>query len=62
MRGTTVDLDDCLMLTVAQRKEIDIDKLVDHFHELVSYDVAQDRLRPNIDHFLRLLEEGGFYD
>lgn len=26
--------------------------------ELVSYDVAEERLRPNIDHFLTLLREG----
>ncbi len=62
MRGTDVDFKDCLMLTVAQRDKINIDKLVDHFHELVSYDVAQDRLRPHIDHFLHLMQEGGFND
>ena len=32
------------------------------FHEMVSYDVAEYRLRPNIDHFLVLLREKGLYD
>ena len=59
MRGTSVDFDDCLSLAKYQQGKIDIDKLFDHYHELVGYDVAQDRLRPNIDHFLHLLKEGG---
>ena len=62
MRGTNVDFEDCLKLAEARREEIDIERLIRHFHELVSYDVAQDRLRPNIDHFLDLLREKGLYD
>jgi hypothetical protein len=62
MRGTRVDFEDCLGLAEARREEIDIEKLVYHFHEMVSYDVAEDRLRLNIDHFLELLREKGLYD
>jgi hypothetical protein len=62
MRGTRVDFEDCLRLVEARREEIDIEKLINHFHEMVSYDVAEDRLRPNIDHFLELLQEKGLYD
>jgi len=62
MRGTRVDFEDCLSLAEARREEIDIERLIHHFHEMVSYDVAEYRLRPNIDHFLVLLREKGLYD
>ena len=62
MRGTTVDFEDCVALTEARREEIDIEKLIKHFHEMISYDVGEDRLKPNIDHFLELLREKGLYD
>ena len=61
MRGTSVDFDDCLVLTEAHLAEIDIERLDRHFHEMVGYDVAQDRLRPNMDHFLELLREKKLY-
>ncbi|WP_297766329.1 hypothetical protein [uncultured Muriicola sp.] len=61
-RGTSVDFEDCLGLAEARQEEIDIKRLIHHFYEMVSYDVAEDRLRPNIDHFLGLLREKGLYD
>ena len=62
MRGTVVDYEDCLGLVEARRSEFDVERLIHHFHEIVSYDVAQDRLRPNIDRFLEMLREKGLYD
>jgi len=62
MRGTRVDFEDCLSLVEARREEIDIEKLIHHFHEMVNYDVGEYRLKPNIDHFLVLLREKGLYD
>jgi hypothetical protein len=62
MRGTSIDFEDCLSLAEARREEIDIERLIHHFNEMVSYDVAEYRLRPNIDHFLVLLREKGLYD
>jgi hypothetical protein len=62
MRGTRVDFEDCLGLAEVRREEINIERLIQHFHELVSYDVAEDRLRSNIDYFLALLREKGLYD
>jgi hypothetical protein len=62
MRGTRVDFEDCLGLAEARQEEIDIEKLIRHFHKMVSYDVTEDRLRPNIDHFLALLREKRLYD
>jgi hypothetical protein len=62
MRGTNVDFEDCLRLVEYRQEEIDIERLIPHFHELVDYDVGEDRLRPNIDHFLDLLRREGLYD
>lgn len=58
MRGTRVDYEDCVMLATAHKDELDLEKLATHFHEMVSYDVAEERLRPNIDDFLERLREG----
>ena len=57
MRGTGVDFEDCLMLAAAHRSELDLERLVAHFNEMINYDVAQNRLRPHLDHFLELLRE-----
>jgi len=62
MRGASVDFEDCLSLAEARREEMDIERLIHHFNKMVSYDVAEYRLRPNIDHFLVLLREKGLYD
>jgi hypothetical protein len=61
MRGTRVDFDDCLALAEAHIADLSVARLVEHFNEMVSYDVAQDRLRPNITYFVELLQEKGLY-
>ena len=60
-RGTRVDLEDCLMLVRARRDTVDIKHLVQHFNELASYDISEDRLRQHIEHFLDLLKQEGLY-
>ena len=62
MRGTNVDFEDCVSLAAAHHAEIDFEKLIQHFYEMISYDVAEDRLKSNINHFLNLLRENGLYD
>jgi hypothetical protein len=57
MRGTTVDFDDCLMLMESMRHRIDIKRLVSHYRELASYDIAEARIAVHIDRFIELLEE-----
>ena len=59
MRGTSVDFDDCLSLVRAHQGDIDIEKLVEHFNELVSYDVSVDRIRPHMESFLETLKDRG---
>ena len=58
MRGTRVDYEDCVALARFHKKELDLKKLAAHFNEMVSYDIAENRLRPNIDIFLEQLQEG----
>lgn len=62
MRGTGVDFEDCLMLFRARQEHIDIELLVSHFRELVSYDIAEDRIAGNIDRFIELLREEKLYE
>jgi hypothetical protein len=62
MRGTTVDYEDCLSLAEAHLTTIDMGRLISHFYEMISYDVSEDRIRPNMDHLLQLLREKGLYD
>jgi len=62
MRGTTVDFDDCLMLMKSKRHSIDIKRLVSHYRELASYDIAEARIAIHIDRFIELLEEEKFHD
>jgi hypothetical protein len=62
MRGTRVDFEDCLDLAQARIAKIDLDLLVEHYNELIQYDIAEERLRPNISHFLDLLRERGLYE
>jgi len=61
MRGTRVDFEDCLMLFDVHREKIDIAQLTEHFNELILYEVADARLKPNMDYFLDQLRENGLY-
>ena len=57
MRGTAVDFEDCLMLMKSVGRRIDINRLVSHYRELTSYDIAEARLVVHIDRFIELLKE-----
>ncbi|MDP2913115.1 MAG: hypothetical protein Q8N91_03825 [Candidatus Omnitrophota bacterium] len=51
-------MEDCLMLMRAKRKEIDIGKLTERFNETASYDISEDRVRKNLEHFKKLMDKG----
>jgi hypothetical protein len=59
MRGTSVDFEDCLNLVQAHSGYIDIEKLIDHFNELVDYDISEIRVRPHMNSFLSGLKKKG---
>ena len=59
-RGTSVDMDDCMTLMKAKKAEIDIGRLSRRFKETASYDVSEDKVNNNLEHFMRLLKKEGF--
>ena len=54
-RGSTVDFDDCLGLFRAKAGDIDVKRLEERFRETASYDVSEERVINNWEHFKRLL-------
>lgn len=54
-RGTSVDMEDCLMLMQSKSGEIDMGKLTERFNETASYDISEDRVRKNLEHFKILI-------
>jgi hypothetical protein len=62
MRGSGVDFADCLMLAEAHIGTLDVDRLVKHYNEMILYDVAEKRVKPNISYFVELLREKKLYE
>ena len=61
-RGTTIDNEDCLALLKSKRSEIDLKKLEKRFLETASYDVSEEKIIKNWEHFLRLVKKEGLYN
>lgn len=57
--GTSVDLEDCMDLIKIKMAEIDIEKLKEHFLETAKYDVSEDRIKKNLDVFLKRIKKEG---
>lgn len=60
-RSTAIDIEDGLSLIRDKRKDILLDKLIERFRETAAYDVSEDRVNKNFDHFLRILKKEGLY-
>ena len=56
-RGTSIDMEDCLMLIRAKTKEIGIEELTKRFNETASYDISEDRVLKNLEHFKKLINK-----
>ncbi len=54
-RSTAIDIDDCVALLKSKRNEIDMAKLEKRFKETASYDVAEQSVFQNWEHFLKLV-------
>jgi len=61
-RGSSVDVDDCFLLIKAKKAEIKIDFLRERFRETASYDVSEEKVNKNLDHFLKILQKEGLYN
>jgi hypothetical protein len=57
IRGTAIDYDDCKELVQARSSHIDIARLESHYLKLASYDVAEERVKKHIEHFIQLLRK-----
>jgi hypothetical protein len=58
-RATTIDIDDCLVLAKSKKKEIDFALLEKRFKETASFDVSEDKVNNNFEHFLMILKKEG---
>ena len=56
-RGTSIDMEDCLMLMRAKKEEIDMGKLTERFNETAAYEISKDRGRKNFEHFKKLIDK-----
>jgi len=61
-RATQIDIDDCLALIRNKRKEIDLKRLESRFKETASFDVSEDKVNKNFEHFLKILKKEGLVD
>ena len=48
-------------LTRSHREKLDIDHRGEHYRELVSYDISEQRIGPHIDRFIEVLQENDLY-
>lgn len=58
-RATAIDIDDCLVLIRDKNKEIDLKQLEKRFKETASFDVSEDKVNKNFEHFLKILKKEG---
>lgn len=54
-RATAIDIEDCLSLIKEKRQEIDLKRLKERFKETSSFDISEDKVNKNLEHFLRML-------
>jgi len=58
-RATAIDIDDCLALVRDKNKDIDFKQLEKRFKETASFDVSEDKVNKNFEHFLKILKKEG---
>ena len=59
-RATSVDIDHCMVLMKAKKADMDIKRLIERFRETASFDISEEKVNKNLDHFLNLLKKEGF--
>ena len=58
-RATAIDIDDCLVLVRDKKKDIDFKQLEKRFKETAAFDVSEDKVNKNFEHFLEILKKEG---
>jgi len=60
-RGTAVDFEDCLMLMRSHKESIDLPRVEQHVKELASYDISENQIIGNLEHFLNQVRKEALY-
>ncbi|MDI6606530.1 MAG: hypothetical protein QME65_05275 [Candidatus Omnitrophota bacterium] len=58
-RAAAVDIEDCVLLIKNKKKEISLKQLERRFKETASFDVSEDKVSKNLEHFLKILKKEG---
>lgn len=58
-RSAHVDIDDCLALLRSKKEAIDIKRLDKRFRATASFDVSEDKVIKNWEHFQKMMEKEG---
>lgn len=58
-RAATLDFEDCLSLVRNKREEIDLRRLESRFCQTAAYDVSEEKVNKNLEHFLKILKKEG---
>lgn len=58
-RATALDIDDCLVLVKSKKKDIDFEYLKKRFKETASFDVSEEKVNKNFEHFSQILKQEG---
>jgi len=58
-RASSVDIEDCLALVRHKTEDIDLVRFADRFRETAGYDVSEEKVNMNLEHFLRILKDEG---
>ena len=61
-RATEIDIDDCFILVKEKKEDIDFKRLADRFKETASFDVSEDKVNKNFDHFMKILRKEGLFN
>jgi hypothetical protein len=61
-RGSPVDYEDCIDLIRAKQQEINIKTLKSHFLEMAGYDVSEEKVKRNLEIFLKKLKKEQLYE
>lgn len=56
-RAMAVDIEDCLVLIKNKKKDIDFKQLEVRFKETARFDVSEDKVNKNFEHFLKILKK-----
>ena len=60
-RADQVDVEDSLALMRQKKDDIKLDVLIKRFKQTASFDVSEDKVNKNLEHFLKILKKEGLY-